>query len=114
MARNIHSVDEFRSYLSGVMERANHHGQNVNAVLLSLAGAVALFKDPHVPLEVKTRDGDTKNILWASIRGTRYAFCYNHHDQSVEIRLENFRGPVQHTFTNHTPPGEVLAVMQAL
>jgi hypothetical protein len=114
MARDINTIDEFQDYLNGVMERANHHGPNVNAVLLALAGAVALFKDANAPLEVKTHGENTANILRATIRGTRYAFCYNHHNESVEIRLNNFRGPVQHTFTNATSPTEVLNVMRAL
>jgi hypothetical protein len=65
MALTINTVDEFQSYLNGVMTRATEHGPNVSAVVPALAGAVVLFKDSGTQLEVKTYAGAPANILWA-------------------------------------------------
>jgi hypothetical protein len=114
MPETIQTMDQFQNYLNRVMERAEHHGQNVSSVLLALAGAVILFKDASTNVEVRSYLGQTANVLWVTIRGRRYAFRYNHNPPSVEIRLGSAKGTVQHTFTNQTPLGEVLDVMREL
>ena len=45
MPRTIISVNELQEYLIGAAERTEHHAQNINRVILTLAGAVILFKD---------------------------------------------------------------------
>jgi hypothetical protein len=92
MTRNITTVDVFQTYLKAVREKAGHHAQTVEACLMALAGAVALFKDAGSDLKVLERDGDMKNVLWVNINGQRYAFVYNHNTMQIEVRKDSMRG----------------------
>jgi hypothetical protein len=114
MALIINTVDELQRYLNGVSGRAIHHAPNVNAVILALAGAVILFKDSGTQLEVRTYRGTPANVLYLTLNGTRYVLTYNHEQQSVEIRRNNVRGDVVGSFTNATPPGQILQIFQDL
>lgn len=40
MATTIQNVEILRAYLSGVLDRANHHAQNVNEIALAIAGDI--------------------------------------------------------------------------
>lgn len=47
---------------------------------------------------MKEHDGEMKNVLWAQIKGKRYAFTYNHNNECIEMRENNLRGPVKTSF----------------
>ena len=72
MPRTLQTVDEFQGYLKRAMSRALHHGHNLPAVVLLLAGAVLWKKEGSV--EVRTHGSQTANCLWVRISGRRYAF----------------------------------------
>ncbi|OFY86713.1 MAG: hypothetical protein A3F72_09650 [Bacteroidetes bacterium RIFCSPLOWO2_12_FULL_35_15] len=57
------------------MERADHHGQNVNEIVLAIAGAI-IWKVTDDDIEVRTYAGQTANVLWMKINGNKYALCY--------------------------------------
>jgi len=40
MATTIQNIEILRAYLSGVLDRANHHAQNVNEIALAIAGGI--------------------------------------------------------------------------
>jgi hypothetical protein len=61
-------------YFNGVMDRADHHGQDVNEIVKPLAGVVILRATQDV--EVRTYNEETANILWLTINGHRYAIAY--------------------------------------
>ena len=114
MAFTINTIDRLQQYLSGVSERATHHAPNVNEVILALAGAIVLFKESGTPLEARTYQGAPANILYVWILGNRYAFCYDHQQQSVIIRRNNVRGPDVGSFSNTTTPAQILQIFASL
>ncbi|NHM04320.1 hypothetical protein [Flavobacterium celericrescens] len=98
MALTITTLNLLNQYINGVMERADHHGQNVNEIVLTLAGAVIWRATQDV--EVRTYNDETANILWLTINGHRYAIAYNHSTMNIEIRDRNQNGTVLATFNN--------------
>ena len=54
--------------------------------MLTLAGAIVLFKQPGTHIEVLARDGDLKNALWVHIGGARYAFSYDRETASIVLK----------------------------
>src|SRR3972149_5562807 len=114
MPLTINNVDQLQQSLDGVSGRATHHAPNVNEVILALAGAVVLFKDPDTQLEVRTYRGSPANVLFLNINGTRYVLTYNHQQQSVDIKRNSVRGQVVGSFTNATSPRQILQIFQAL
>jgi hypothetical protein len=85
------------------MEGADHHANEVEQIALALAGAIIWRKDDGKDIEVMQKDGDTKNVLWVSIGGQRYAFSYNHASKAIEMREGNMREPVPYSFSNSMP-----------
>jgi Integron cassette protein VCH_CASS1 chain len=55
MPQQVTDVDVLRDCLRGMMDRADHHAQNVNEVALAVAGGVIWRKDDD-PLEVIVRE----------------------------------------------------------
>lgn len=63
MPTQLHSLEELHTYLRGVIDRAEHHAPEVKEVILTLAGAVVLFKDANTPLEAFSRRGNIPNVF---------------------------------------------------
>lgn len=105
MALTITTLTLLNQYINGVMERADHHGQNVNEIVLTLAGAVIWKATQDV--EVRTYNDETANILWLTVDGHRYAIAYNHQTFNIEIRDRNQNGTVLATFNNSNTALEV-------
>jgi len=114
MPQAIETVDELQEYLVGVAGRADGHAPGVQSVILALAGAIVLFKDPGAELSILTREGLRGNVLWVVIGGERYALSYNHDDDTVEIRRRSWRGPVVARFDNNTTAMEVRRIFAEL
>ena len=112
LSQGIKTVEELQEYLIRISGRAAHHAQNVNQVILALAGAVVLFKDPGTYLEILTRHGNRKNVLFLTINGTRYVFSYNHQQQTVDIKKDSLQGTVVGSFTNDTQYSQILQIFQ--
>lgn len=113
MSVTVADIDVLEQYVKGVMERAKHHGTNVQAAVLALAGAV-LWKKDEEPLEVYAREGQITNVLWFSAASGRYAFRYDHELKAIELRQGSLSGRVIHTFDNDTPLETVYSVFKAL
>lgn len=96
--RTLTDSDEMREYLRGVLARAGHHAQNVEACAMAIFGAIVAYKDKGTNLEVMQQDGEMKNVLWVQIKSNRYAFTYNHHTKCIEMREKSTRGQVKETF----------------
>jgi len=112
LSQEIKSVEELQEYLSRISGHATQRARNVNQVILALAGAVVLFKDPGTHLEILTRHGNRKNVLFLTINGTRYVFSYNHQQQTVDIKQDSLQGRVVGSFTNNTPYAQILQVFK--
>ena len=113
MPQQVTDVDVLRDYLRGVMDRADHHAQNVNEVALAVAGGVIWRKDDD-PLEVMVREGEMKNLLWFKVRGQRYALSYNHKTGEIDLRRGTTQGNVIASFSNAMPASQVRAVFGSL
>jgi hypothetical protein len=113
MAQAVTDVGTLQQYMSGVLDRADHHAQNVNEVVLTLAGAIVWRKDA-APMEARTYEGKMTNILSVSIGGKRYTFRYDHEKGAVELREGSHTGSVLAAFTNATPASEIKALFAKL
>ncbi len=112
MPLTITTLTLLNEYINGVMNRADHHGQNVNEIVLTLAGAVIWRATQDV--EVRTYNNETANILWLTIDGHRYALAYNHITGEIEIRDRNLKGTVIASFNNKTNATEVKTIFTKL
>jgi hypothetical protein len=112
MALTITTLTLLNEYINGVMNRADHHAQNVNEVVLTLAGAVIWRATQDV--EVRTYNNETANILWLTVNGHRYALAFNHQTGNIEIRDRNQNGAVLATFNNSNTAADVKAVFATL
>lgn len=110
----IKDVDTLKTYIEGVMKRADHHASNVSGAALALVGAIVWRKDDTDEIEVMESQGDLKNVLWVKIGGKRYAFSYEHGSQSIEMREGSTQGNVLHRFTNATPMKDVEDIFRGL
>lgn len=112
MALTITTLTLLNEYINGVMNRADHHAQNVNEIVLTLAGAVIWRATQDV--EVRTYNDETANILWLTVNGHRYALAYNHQTGNIEIRDRNQNGTVLATFNNSSTADDVKRVFSIL
>lgn len=107
----IESIDQMKNYLIKLMERADHHAKEVEAVCLSLVGAI-IWKANKV--EVRTYKGDMANQLWMMAGANWYSFTYGHESGTVDMKKDNHHGDVIHTFTNTSSAIEILSIFDKL
>ena len=100
-----------KEYLTLLMTRADHHAKEVEAVCLSLVGAI-IWKAEKV--EVRTYKGKTTNQLWMRVGVNWYSFTYGHESGTVDMKEDNHHGEVIHTFTNGSSATEILSVFERL
>jgi hypothetical protein len=96
------------------MGRSKHHAGNVGGAALALVGAIVWRKDDADKIEVFERQGTPGNVLWVKVSGKRYAFSFNHENQTIEMRESSTQGPVLHSFTNSTPTNDIEVIFRAL
>lgn len=113
MPIKVTEVDILQTYLSGVMDRADHHATGVNEIALTLVGAIVWAKDEE-PIQVLTREGAMKNVLWVRINGVRYAFSYNHQNRSIGMHQDSTNGMLIYSFSNETPVLKVREIFESL
>jgi hypothetical protein len=112
MALTITTLTQLKEYINGVMNRADHHGQNVNEIVLTLAGAVIWRATQDI--EVRTYNDRPANILWLTVNGHRYAIAFNHQTAEIEIRDRSQNGTVIATFNNQTTAATVKQIFAKL
>ncbi|HXM41144.1 MAG TPA: hypothetical protein VN924_07820 [Bryobacteraceae bacterium] len=110
----VDDVETLQRHLEGVLRRADHHATNVRLVVLTLARAIVLFKQPGTHIEVLARHGDLKNALWVYIGGSRYAFSYDHEAAGIVLKRGGNQGAALATFNNSTGPAEILQIFETL
>jgi hypothetical protein len=113
MAQTVKDVEELRSYLSGVMNRAEHHANGVDEITLALVGAILWRKDDD-SIKVMVREGQTANVLWVAIGGRRFALSYNHTSGKIEMREGSIQGQTLHEFDNTTSLSSLKSIFAAL
>jgi hypothetical protein len=113
MPQEVTEIDVLRDYLRGVMDRADHHAQNVNEIALAIAGGLIWRKDDEA-LDVMVREGEMKNVLWFKVSGQRYALSYNHETGEIELREGSTQGNVRGAFSNSMPNDQVRRIFAGL
>lgn len=114
MPIQLDSVGQLQTYLMGVIGKARHHAPEIEEVILTLAGAVVLFKDTETPLEARSWRGNLANVLWATRNSQRYAFSYNQSNRQISIKRGSTRGIVVASFDNQTPTDQVIDIFRHL
>ena len=112
MATTIHNIEILREYLTGVLDRANHHAQNVNDIALAIAGGIIWRTTDNI--KVMSRDGEMKNVLWLQVDNRRLCFVYNHNSGNIEIRDGSTQGIVIESFNNSTSLTDVKTFFENL
>lgn len=105
MATTIHNIEILREYLTGVLDRASHHAQNVNEIALAIAGGIIWRTTDNI--KVMSRDGEMKNVLWLQVDNRRLCFVYNHDSGNIEVRDGSIQGIVIESFNNSTALADV-------
>lgn len=102
-------VDQLHVFVRSVVIRARHHAENLDAVALSLAGAVLWKKQPGTEIKVR------RNVLWFVMGVSRYVLAYvPGNGGRIELRFGTQAGKVLATFTNATPVADLMAVFDAI
>ncbi len=111
MAIKVESIDTLKKYFTGITRRANHHAPNISEVIYGLLGIIILKKDDNTFIEVRgSDDSKTGNILWVVINGVRYAFRYEHSNDTIEIRRNSYNGEIVLIINNDTTLNQVINV----
>jgi len=112
MAISINSIETLQQYLSGVLDRAEHHAGNVEGVSLALLGAIIWKSDGEI--EVREYNGSPANMLWFWVGQNRYAMSYNHQTGQIELKERTHKGGVLHSFDNSTTYQEIIEIFRDL
>lgn len=111
MSIEINQIQELKTYFNGVMNRADHHADNVNEVVLALIGGVIWKSDS---FKVREYNGSPANILWMEINDKRYCFKFNHFTGNIEVCENGHGGNVIMTFNNSNTLQEIKAFFDSL
>lgn len=114
MSVRVNDVEVLKEYFSGVVARSEHHAPNVNEVIYTLLGLIILNMDENSDIQVRGSEGATGNMLWFSVNQTRYAFRYEHADDTIEIRKNSYRGPLIAKVNNSTPTANLKSIFASL
>jgi hypothetical protein len=113
MPTKVTDVEILKAYIAGVMNRADHHANGVTEIALALVGAIVWAKDEE-PIQVLTREGAMKNVLWVRINSVRYAFSYDHKTRSIGMHEGSTNGMLIYSFSNTTPVARVREIFESL
>ena len=110
MALKIKDIRLMKRYLEGIMDRANHHAQQVNEIVLALAGGV-IWRGAEI--DVRTYNGETANMLWMKTDlGKEYCFIFNHNNGMIEAHEETMNGRLLRQFSNTNKTYDVKAFFE--
>jgi hypothetical protein len=112
MATTIHNIEILREYLSGVLDRADHHAHNVNEITLAIAGGIIWRTTNNI--RVMSREGQMKNVLWLQVNERTLCFVYNHDSGNIEVREGSIQGDVIQSFNNNSSINEVKVFFERL
>ncbi|CAD5356948.1 hypothetical protein [Citrobacter freundii] len=115
MAIKANDIEILHRYAQGVMERSEHHAQNVGVVALTLLGGV-IWKAVPGSIEIRTYNGNLANMVWWKSESSQknYAISYNHETLEIEMRDESVKGDVLFSLSNSTAPESVLKMLADL
>tara|TARA_Y100000034_G_scaffold124498_1_gene172757 strand:- start:5742 stop:6128 length:387 start_codon:yes stop_codon:yes gene_type:complete len=102
MAVKVNQVELLQEYFLGVVARSEHHAPNVSEVIYPLLGLIVLTMDADSDIQVRGSKGAIGNMLWFTKNSQRYAFRYEHEDDTIEIRKNSFKGDMVAKVSNAT------------
>jgi hypothetical protein len=114
MAKQINTVTDLQDYFKGVVKRAGHHAKSVDEVIYPTLCFIIAYFDPNSNIKVMVNKGNTANVLWAYINGTKYTFVYEHTKSVIEIRKDNIKGQVLHSIDNTLTVKDLLKIFNSL
>jgi hypothetical protein len=114
MAFSLNSVEELQKYIGGVIERAEHHAQNVDKVIYPMLCLIVARFDPQYDIKVRQYNNNSANMLWVHINNTDYAFCYNHTVPAIEIRKDTMNGIVLYSIDNNKSIADLINIFDKL
>jgi hypothetical protein len=108
------NLETLKGYAGAVRGRIDHHANSVRSVFPALLGYVLCYAE-HIEL----REGRTAvfgNVAWfrTPAHHHRYAFSYNHADETIELRDHSVCGKVIASFNNDTPLDDIANVFANL
>ena len=112
MSTTIHNIEILREYLSGVLDRADHHAQDVNEIALAIAGGIIWRTTNNI--KVLSREGQMKNVLWLQVNDRTLCFVYNHDLGSIEVREGSIQGVIIQSFNNNSSINEIKVFFERL
>jgi hypothetical protein len=112
MATTISTLHILQEYLNGVLERADHHANNVNEIALAIAGGIIWKTTKNV--KVMSRNGDMKNVLWLEVNSKIICFVYNHSTGNIDVRDGGIQGVTIITFNNSNTIADVKNFFKSL
>lgn len=98
MATTISTTNILQEYLNAVLERADHHANNVNEIALAIAGGI-IWKTSR-DVKVMTRNGEMKNVLSLQTKDKNICFVFNHVTGNIDIRDNGIQGSIIKSFNN--------------
>ena len=75
---------------------------------------IVLKLDGNSDIQVRSYADAPGNMLWIYINGSRYAFRYEHADDTIEIRKDSYKGPILHKVNNQTGIGGLKTIFDSL
>ena len=90
-----------KDYTSRVIQRADHHGQEVADVIPSLVGYVDTYADPG-SISHRRYKGELANVTTATFGGRKVVFTYCHQRRVIVARDGSLKGPELGAFNNLT------------
>lgn len=108
----INNIDQLQWYLIRISRRAIHH--DFSELILALAGAVVMFKDPDTQLEIQTYREVSSDVLFLIISGATYVVVYDYQQEAVEVKQDSIHGRIVANFTGDTPVSKIFQIFQDL
>lgn len=112
MAISIDSIEILKTYLIGVLDRADHHAKNLEGVALALLGAV-IWKSTG-QIDVREYKGETANVMWFVVNNNRYCLVYNHGSESIELKNRTQNGETMAELNNDTTYQQIIQLFNDL
>lgn len=102
MPIKIKTIDQFQEYMEGVLYRTDDHAEDIIKQIYLLGSIILRFRDLNSDFQVRSQDGETKNIAWLYINKKRYALRFEHKNITVELRENSIKGPLIKVFDKNS------------
>jgi hypothetical protein len=113
MSATIEEVRELERYLAMIARRADHHANEVNAIIFSLIGAALHYAD-HRGISVRTRKNKITPQLRITINRWPYVLSWSKSARKIVVKQKNQQGKRLTAFDNNDTHEVVRNFFEAL